>query len=109
MTLRTTHLGLAAVALAIAAFPLSGSQAGAFTFETVGPNGNGGQQFADPDDQVKNFGSGGTQPFGPGGPTVHFGAQQGPLFGGPFGRFQGSSPNDIPPDPYGPRSLGNND
>ena len=108
MTLRSTHLGLAAFALAIAAFPLAGSTAQAFTFQTVGPNGNGGQQFADPDDQVKNFGSGGTQPFGPGGPTVHFGGQSGP-FGSPFNPFQGGGANDIPPDPYGPRSLGNND
>lgn len=108
MTLRSTHLGLAAFAVAIAALALADSPARAFTFETIGPNGNGGQQFADPDDQVKNFGGGGTQPFGPGGPTVHFGAQQGP-FGGSFNRFQGGGANSVPPDPYGPRSLGNND
>ncbi len=110
MTLGLTHLRLAAVALAVATVSLAGPSARAFTIETLGAtNPDGSAKFADPDDQVKNF-SGGTQPFGQNGPTMQFGAGQGPLGGfrgAPFGAFQGGA-NAIPPDPYGPRSLGNN-
>ncbi len=108
MTLGLTHLRFAAVALAIATVPLAGAPAWAFTIENQGAtNSDGSPKFADPDDQVNNFGTGGAQPFGPGGPTVQFGAQQRPFFG-PFNGYQGGA-NAIPPDPYGPRSLGNND
>jgi hypothetical protein len=101
MTLRMTQLGFAA-ALAMGALSLAQS-AQAFTMETIGGNSDGSSRFADPDDQVKNFGQGsGMHLFGPGGPTMQFGAQQGGL--SPFG-FRGpmtpgfASPQ-APPDPY---------
>jgi len=109
MTLRSTQLYLAAAALAIAAVSASGPSARAFTMENLSANPEA--RFADPDDQVKNFGPGtqGVQPFGPNGPVVQFGARQGPIGGmGPFGHFQGNGFNNPPPDPYS-RPLGNGD
>jgi hypothetical protein len=102
---RLMQLGFAAAALVIAAVSLAGSPARAFTFESLGGNSSGGATLADPDDQVKNFGNGGTSLLGPNGPTVQFNA--GPA--SPFSPFQGFSPGPPPPQPYGPRSLGNND
>lgn len=97
----------AAVALfATALLSLTAPSARAFTQENLRAGGDGNSTFADPDDQVSNFG-GGVQPLGPNGPVVQFGAQQGPLTQGPFnpfGFFQGSGPQ--PPDPYA-RPLGN--
>jgi hypothetical protein len=111
MTFRLTQLPFAALALGIAAVALTDAPARAFTQENLSANQNGGSRFADPDDQVKNFGHGGTQLFGPNGPTVQFGAQQGPgqysPFS-PFNRFQGNGFNSPPPDPYA-RPLGNGD
>src|SRR5208283_5513221 len=108
MTMRSTQLGFAA-ALAIVVVALTSPSARAFSMENLSANPDGNSRFADPDDQVKNFGQS-AQPFGESGPTVQFGAGQG-FVGGfrgvPFG-FQGGN-NAIPPDPYGPRSLGNND
>jgi hypothetical protein len=101
MTLRSAQLGFVAAALAIGALWLAGSSARAFTMETLGGNSDGSSRFADPDDQVKNFGSG-TQPFGPGGPTMQFGVQQGgpsPLLRGPMMQPGFASPQ-TPPDPY---------
>ncbi len=108
MTLRLTQLVAAAAALAIAVVSLTGPSARAFTIETLGGGSDGNSRFADPDDQVKKFGQGAT-PFGQSGPSVQFGVGQGPLGfrGAPYGSFQGSA-NPVPPDPYGPRSLGNN-
>jgi hypothetical protein len=104
MMLRLTQLRFAAVALlAVAVVLLSAASARAFTQENLRPGGDGNSTFADPDDQVKNFGQS-AQPFGPNGPVVEFGAQQGPLT--PFGRFQGNGYNAPPPDPYS-RPLGN--
>ncbi len=108
MTMRWMQLCFAA-ALAVAAVALTNPSARAFTMENLSANPDGNSRFADPDDQVKNFGQS-AQPFGENGPSVQFGAGQGPVggFGGiPFG-FQGGA-NPAPPDPYGPRSLGNND
>lgn len=108
MTMRSTQLCFAA-ALAIAVVALTSPSARAFTMENLSANPDGNSRFADPDDQVKNFGQS-AQPFGENGPTVQFGAGQGyvgGLRGVPFG-FQGGD-NATPPDPYGPRSLGNND
>ena len=109
MTLRLTQLRFAALALGIAAVALAGPPARAFTQENLNTNQNGASRFGDPDDQVKNFGQGGTQLFGPNGPTVQFGAQQGqgpysPY--SPFNRFQGNGFNNPPPDPYS-RPFGN--
>jgi hypothetical protein len=107
MTLRLTHLRFAAVALAIATVPLAAAPARAFTIENQGAtNSDGSPKFADPDDQVNNFGSG-VHMFGRNGPAVQFGAQPRSSFG-PLNGYQGGA-NAIPPDPYGPRSLGNND
>lgn len=106
MTLRLTQLRSAAAAFlavtsAIAVVSLTVASAHAFTMETLSTGGNS-TRFADPDDQVKNFGSQGSHPFGPNGPVVQFGAGagsdagQGPLvrpFGGPHGGFYG------PPQP----------
>jgi hypothetical protein len=98
-----------AATLAIAVVASTSPSARAFTMETLSANPGDNSRFADPDDQVKNFGQG-AQPFGENGPSVQFGVQQGPIGGfrgAPFGAFQGGA-NAIPPDPYGPRSLGNN-
>lgn len=106
MTLRLTLYF--AAALAIAAVTLSGPAARAFTQENLNVSGDGSSRFADPDDQVKNFGQGAT-PFGGNGPVVQFGVQQGPGIYSPFNRFQGSSINSGPaPLPYS-RPLGNGD
>jgi hypothetical protein len=108
MTMRSTQLCFAA-ALAIAVVALTSPSARAFTMENLSANPDGNSRFADPDDQVKNFGQS-AQPFGENGPTVQFGAGQGyvgGLRGVPFG-FQGGD-SVTPPNPYGPRSLGNND
>ncbi|MGO9845377.1 MAG: hypothetical protein ACLPKT_01890 [Methylocella sp.] len=104
---RLMQFGFAAATLVMAAVSLAGSPARAFTFESVGGNSSGGATLVDPDDQVKNFGNGGTSLLGPNGPTVQFYAGQGP--GSPFSPIQGFAPGPPPPQPYGPRSLGNND
>ena len=106
MTLRLTRLHFAA-ALAIAA--LTSPSARAFTMENLSVDP--GSRFADPDNQVKNFGQGtqGMQPFGQNGPIVQFGGGQSPIGPmGPFGRFQSNGFNNPPPDPYA-RPLGNGD
>lgn len=104
--LRLMQLHLAAIVLALAALAAA-APAHAFTQENLSA-GQGGDRFADPDDQVKNFGQGAT-PFGGNGPVVQFGVQQGPGIYSPFNRFQGSSINSGPaPLPYS-RPLGNGD
>ena len=108
MTTRSMQLCFAA-ALAVAALVFSNPAARALTMENLSANPDGNSRFADPDDQVKNFGQS-AQPFGQNGPSVQFGVGEGPVSGfrgRPFG-FQGGS-GPTPPDPYGPRSLGNND
>ena len=82
MTLRLTQLRFAVAAVfamtaAFAVVSLTGSSARAFTMENLSTGGNT-TRFADPDDAVKNFGQGGSQPFGQNGPTVQFGAGQMP-------------------------------
>jgi hypothetical protein len=93
---QSTRLRFAvATALAIAMLSQAIPSAWAFSTENLSVNQNGNSRYADPDDQVKNGQS--AQPFGPGGPVVHFGA------GGsqPYNRFQGSSNyNYPPPQPY---------
>ena len=109
MTIRLMQLCFAA-ALAIGIAALTSPSAQAFSMETLSANPDGNSRFADPDDQVKNFGNGGSL-LGQSGLSLQSGAAQGPiggLRGGPFGAFQGGA-NPTPPDPYGPRSLGNND
>jgi len=99
--LRLMQLGFAALALAMAATFLAAPSARAFTIETLGGGSSGGSRFADPDDQVKNFGPG-VQPFGQGGPIVQFGAGGGPPPYRPFG----------PQRPFVPPQMlngGNND
>jgi len=105
--LRLTQLHFAAVVLAIAVVSVTAPAARAFTQENLSVSGNGNSRFADPDDQVKNFGQG-AQPFGPGGPVVQFGAQQGQPYSpfSPFNHFQGGLNSGPPPDPYS-RPLGN--
>lgn len=96
MTLRLTYLHFAAVALAMATFSLAGSSARAFTFEDQSATNADGSKFADPDDQVKNFGNG--LQLGQGGPLMQFGAGPTSRFGGPGAGF--ASPPPPPPDPY---------
>ncbi len=106
--LRSTQLHFAAVVLAIAAVSINAPAARAFTQENLSTSGNGSSTFADPDDQVKNFGQG-AQPFGPGGPVVQFGTQAGPGTYSPFSPFsgfRGGMNAGPPPDPYS-RPLGN--
>jgi hypothetical protein len=109
MMLRLTQLHFAAVVLAITAVSLTAPAARAFTQENLNMGQGGNSRFADPDDQVKNFGQGAT-PFGPGGPVVQFGAQSGATPyspSSPFSRFHGNS--YVPtPEPYA-RPLGNGD
>jgi hypothetical protein len=98
ITMLRLQLRFAAVALFAAAIVASTApSAWAFNQETLRPSGGSSSTFTDPDEQVTNSRQG-AQPFGPSGPTVQFGVQQGPLT--PFGRFQGNSDNASPPDPY---------
>jgi hypothetical protein len=66
---RSMLTGIAAGAL-VAAFALASHSAWAFSTETLNAGQNGNSRFADPDDQVKNFGQ---QPFGANGPMFQFG------------------------------------
>jgi len=102
---RSTQLRFATLALfAAAAVSLTTVSAQAFSQENLNISGAGNSRFADPDDQVRNFGRG-AQPFGSSGPVVQFGARQGPSTS--LGRFQGSGFNNAPPpDPYS-RPVGN--
>ena len=108
MSLQSTQLHVAAVLLAIAAFSISAPAARAFTQENLSVGGSGNSRFADPDDEVKNFGQGsGYQPFGAGGPVVQFGTGSAPSMSpfSPMNRYQGTN-SGPPPEPYA-RPLGN--
>ena len=100
-----------AAALVIAAIALHGPAAQAFTQENLNVSGDGNSRFADPDDQVKNFGPG-ARPFGQNGPVVQFGVGSGspsPTIN-PMGHYNGfnGSNSGPPPLPYA-RPLGNGD
>jgi hypothetical protein len=94
------QLQIGAAALVIAALSLTGPSARAFTMENLSANPDGSSRFADPDDQVKNFGQG-AQPLGPNGPIVRFGTQPGAQFS-PFSHYPGAgvAPYSRPPEPY---------
>jgi hypothetical protein len=96
---RSMLTGSAAVAL-VAALVLAAPSAWAFSTENLNTGQNGNSRFADPDDQVKNFGQG-PQPFGANGPTLQFGA--GSVYSRP-----GFAPTPTPPQPYA-KPLGNGD
>ncbi len=97
--LRLMRPRFVAIALLTAgALSLTATSASAFSRENVSPGGNGNSTFADPDDQTTNS-TQGAHPFGLNGPTVQFGAQQGPSTT-TFGHFQGDGNNASPPDPY---------
>jgi hypothetical protein len=102
---RSTRLRFAAAALAMVGLALTAPAAWAFSQENLSVNGNGTSRFADPDDQVKNFGQG-SQPFGPNGPTLQFGAGPGPQNYAHPG--YGFAPTPQPPQPYA-RPPGNGD
>ena len=104
MQLRFAAAAVAIAAVAIAAVAVAGSSARAFTFQSLDGSSTGGARFADPDDTTKDSGR------GAGGPPAGFSAGPGPMIG-PGGRMNpmGFSAGPRPPDPYGPRSLGNND
>jgi hypothetical protein len=95
MAIRLAHIGLAAVAIAFVAIPLTTRTAQAFTTNTESAtDAYGNARFADPDEQVQNFGRGGSL-FGQGSPPVQFG---GP---GPFDRAPGGA--NWFSQPFGPR------
>ena len=74
MALRLVAFRLAAVAAAFANILLIGHAARAFTIDTQSASdADGNARFADPDEQVQNFGRGGSL-FGQRGPSVQFGA-----------------------------------
>ena len=98
MTLRSTHVRFAAVALVFATVLLTGPPARAFSINSgSGTNSDSSAKFGDPDDQIQNFGRG-ESPSGQSGPTVQFGVQR------PSNPFQGSAGGVL--QPLGPRSLG---
>ncbi len=101
MALRLAIFRLAAaVALTFAGIALMGNGARAFTINNESAtNADGTARFADPDDEVNNFGRSGFL-FGQGGPSVQF---------GPPGAAQGGA--NWPLAPLGPRSFsgGHND
>ena len=73
MTLRLAGIGVAAVAAVFGTIALTGHAARAFTINTESAtDAYGNARFADPDEQVQNFGRGGSL-FGQGGPSVQFG------------------------------------
>jgi hypothetical protein len=95
MTLRLAHIGLAAAAIVFVATQLTSHAARAFTINTESAaDAYGNSRFADPDEQVQNFGRGGSL-FGQGGPSVQFGAP------GPFDRAPGGG--NWFSQPFGPR------
>jgi hypothetical protein len=90
---------LGAAAVALAAVALGAAPARAFTTETINGDANGSARFSDPN-------GGGTQLFGPGGPTLHFGAGPGQTVT-PFSPYShmpgagfGAAPSQPTPDPY---------
>jgi hypothetical protein len=98
MMLRLTPLGLAAGAMVVALVSLAAPSAWAFSLETIGGDAGGGSRY-NMDNQSS---SQGVRPFGQGGPTMQFGAQQGmqsPFSHGPATGF-GSSASQPPPQPY---------
>ncbi len=94
--LRLTQLRFAAIAaMALAAALLTGQFARAFTTENLRTSSDGSSRYADPDNQVKNYGQGqGYQPLGPNGPTMQFNPGQSPM-SRPFG------PRYMPPASLG--------
>ena len=98
MTLRSTHVRFAAVAMVFATMLLAGPPARAFSINSgSGTDLGSSAKFGDPDDQIQNFGRGGS-PSGQSAPTVQFGVQRpsDPAQSGPGGLLQ----------PLEPRSLG---
>ena len=102
MTLRLTHLRFAAATVVFATVSLAGPAAWAFTINTENTtNSDGSPRFVDPDEQIQNFGRGGSL-FGQSGPSLQFGVQR------PSDPTQGSAGGPL--QPLGPRLLapGNN-
>jgi hypothetical protein len=85
MSLGLAHIRLAAVALVFAAVPLTGHSARAFTINNESAtNADGTARFADPDEEVNNFGRNGFL-FGQSGPSLQFGVQGGANWQEPLG------------------------
>ena len=98
MMFQLTHLRFTACALFVVAAVLStGASVKAFTLEDLHADGGNNSNFADSDSQIRNFDRG-AQPFGPNGPVVQFGVQQGPSTS--FSRFRSDGFNTPVPDPY---------
>ena len=96
-----TCLRFAAVTLAITTVLLISNAARAFTIDTQGSsNESSNTRFVDPDEQIQNFGRGGSL-FGQSGPSVQFGAP------GPVDSSQGGA-NSVPLR-FGPRPLSSED
>ena len=93
-----TQLRFTACALfAVAVVLLTAASVQAFTLEDLRAGGGSNSNFADSDNQIRNFDRG-AQPFGPNGPVVQFGVQQGPSTS--FSRFRGNDFNTPAEDPY---------
>jgi hypothetical protein len=93
---RLALLGFAALTLGVAAIPLAGSSAHAFTVESLSSPNSDGSKFGDSDDQGRR----GTQLGGPGGPVVQFGGSTAQSMS-PFARpGYGFAPTPRPPEPY---------
>ena len=95
----SAQLGLGVAALGILAVAFGTSPAHAFSTETLNGDPSGGSRYYDPDGSPK-----GMQLFGPGGPTLQFGAGSGGVQT-PYSPFRpganfGSAPSQPTPDPY---------
>jgi hypothetical protein len=86
---RSLKLRFVVAALAIATVAATAPSAFAFSTENLNVNQNGNSKLADPDSQVKNGQT--TTPFGPSGPSLHFGSST---------NRAGGSSNGPPPNPY---------
>jgi hypothetical protein len=94
MALRSAHIALAAVAAVFGTIVLTDHAARAFTINTESAtDAYGNARFADPDEQVQNFGGGGSL-FGQGDPSVRFAP-------GPIDRAPGGT--NWLSQPFGPR------
>ncbi len=107
---RSMQLRFASVALiAATAVLFTAASAWAFSQQDFQPGGTANSTFGDPDDQFTNSGQG-AHLFGPNGPVLQFGVQQGPMT--PLGGFRGNGYDTLPadplPDPYS-HPLGNGD
>jgi len=98
MMFQLTQFRFTACALfAVATILLTASSVQAFTLEDLSSGRGSNSPLVDSDNQIRNSDRG-SQPFGPNGPVVQFGVQQGPSTS--FSRFRGNAFNTPAPDLY---------